>query len=423
MVGGLVMRKLVSCLVVCFMLLTSYSVVTDSNQSVKAANGNQPATFIANRFVKVGFNRDGLPLYPTRMFPWQTSSDMPVWGRPFAGYPNAKCRSSNGIRINDIFSEWYQTRFNFPAQDGRSVFTSNDENLDPQSTDVIPVAWTDMYLSVIPAGGDSQECDHWYVVLDSAGQLWFDPDGTFHDSRINPFTHPKSPLYDDSELELAVAATNSIGEFQWLYTTNPYHDPSYNDAVCKRYGIEIDGTTRYCIDPISNNNTQGPYIINDFHNLYGATQTVLNEDYPSTRGLANWQFMDNSGTRNSIDPNFALTFQANTRYGTRKWQIGWVDMVDYPPQRKVYDANSAYENRPNDQDAVAFDPTIVEQYQWDVGLPLVHFRMLTPNANNPTSPKNDTMNPWLVPTMVTTIPMNTFIARDATTTNTFPMIV
>ncbi len=53
--------------------------------------------------------------------------------------------------------------------------------------------------------------------------------------------------------------------------------------------------------------------------------------------------------------------------------IGWSDMVDYPPQRNIYDANPSYENRPNDQDAVSFDPTIVENYQW-MGLTLVPFR-------------------------------------------------
>ncbi|MCK5847846.1 MAG: hypothetical protein KAH01_01445, partial [Caldisericia bacterium] len=63
-----------------------------------------------------------------------------------------------------------------------------------------------------------------------------------------------------------------------------------------------------------------------------------------------------------------------TRYGTRQWQIGWADMVDYPPKRKIYDPNPAYENRPNDENAVAFDPTIVEAYQWDVGFELVNFR-------------------------------------------------
>jgi hypothetical protein len=62
-VGGLAMKKIVSCLVVCFMLLTTFSVFIGTT-SAEAAKGNQPATFAANRFVKVGFDRDGLPLYP-----------------------------------------------------------------------------------------------------------------------------------------------------------------------------------------------------------------------------------------------------------------------------------------------------------------------------------------------------------------------
>ncbi|MDD4028760.1 MAG: hypothetical protein PHX86_03445, partial [Caldisericia bacterium] len=345
------MRKIVSCLVVCFMLLTTFTAFV-SVSPTEAAKGNQPATFIANRFVKVGFDRDGLPLYPAKMFPWQTSSDMPVWGRPDAGYPMPN--ASQAVALYDsIHSEkWYHYSFNFPAIGKNSPYLGMDENAEPNLTDVVPVAWTDVYLSVQPDGGRSQEYDHWYVVLDSAGQIWFDPDGTFHDSRINPFTHPESPLYNESDENLLLEGTNEIG-FTYIPTSNPYYDPYYNDAVCKRYGTDINGVFRYSIDPISNNNTQGPYIINDFHNLYGHTQCVVNENYPSYRSFANWQNMDQTGRRGDIDPRFALVFETDTRYGTRKWQIGWSDMVDYPPMRNIYDPSATYENRPNDQDAVS----------------------------------------------------------------------
>ncbi|HXK51397.1 MAG TPA: hypothetical protein PLE09_02435, partial [Caldisericia bacterium] len=232
------MRKLMSYVIVLALLLTTFA-VPFSAPSVESATGNRPATFIANRFVKVGFDRDGLPLYPARMFPWQQNSNIPVWGRESYPMPNAFQARDRSINV--------------PAEIGQS--------------DVVPVAWTDVYLTVVPDGGDSQEYDHWYVVLDSAGQLWFDPDGRFHDCRYNAYTDPASSYYIPGS--------------------------------CRTKSHALHGDRLYMVDPMSDNNTQGPYIINPDHRLY--------------------------------NPNTALTFQAKgTRYGTRKWQIGWSDMVDYP---------------------------------------------------------------------------------------------
>ncbi|MCK5848986.1 MAG: hypothetical protein KAH01_07325, partial [Caldisericia bacterium] len=326
------MRKLISCLVVCFMLLTSFTAFTAKVSSVKGADGNQPATFIANRFVKVGFDRDGLPLYPARMFPWQTSSDMPVWGRSYSGYPMPNAAQAVAYMetfasvqavtsVEDSRGLQYEYKYNFPAQNGESKLSSSSSEIKPVSTDVMPVAWTSVFLSVVPAGGKSQEYDEWFVVLDSSGQLWFDPDGTFHDSRINPFTHPESPLYDLSDRDLEIIAIDGNSSITTIVTPNPYHEDAYNDAVCKRYGVEIDGITRYCIDPISNNNTQGPYIINDYHDLFSATQCVIDTNYQQ-RSYANWQFMDMEPTRRDehFGKDFSLVLQVNnTRYGTRQW--------------------------------------------------------------------------------------------------------
>ncbi|MDD4614523.1 MAG: hypothetical protein PHI40_03825, partial [Caldisericia bacterium] len=240
------MRKLMSYVIVLALLLTTLAVPHSVPTTVEAATGNRPATFIANRFVKIGFDRDGLPLYPARMFPWQQNENIPVWGRDDYPMPNAfQARGDHSINVPAVIDE----------------------------TDVVPVAWTDVYLTVVPDGGDSQEYDHWYVVLDSAGQLWFDPDGRFHDCRYNAYTDPASAYYIPGS--------------------------------CRTKSHALHGDRLYMVDPMSDNNTQGPYIINPNHRLY--------------------------------NPNVALTFQAKgTRYGTRKWQIGWSDMVDYPPMRNIY---------------------------------------------------------------------------------------
>ncbi len=94
---------------------------------MNAASSNRPATFIANRFVKVGFDRDGLPLYPARMFPWQQNEKIPAWGRNDYPMPNA-----------------FQARYG-----SINVAAIKDE------TDVVPVAWSDVYLTVVPAAGES----------------------------------------------------------------------------------------------------------------------------------------------------------------------------------------------------------------------------------------------------------------------------
>jgi len=279
------MRRFLSCLV-CFCIFLSGFTAFSGLKTTLSAPKNIQAIFVANRFVKLGFDRDGLPLYPTRMFPWQKTEDIEVWGRDGYPMPQAYEAMEQGINI--------------PAVEGQS--------------DVVPVMWTDFFLTVNPEGGRSTELDHWYAVLDSAGQLWMDPDGTFHDPRYNAYVDPRSKFY--------------------------------TAGSCNALTSKLTGISRYCIDPITNNNTQGPYILNPKHKLY--------------------------------KPNQTITFEAKgTWFGDRKFQIGYVDMVDYPPERVItHDGNQSYSGKMNDENAVRFYPTEVNPYQWDIGLPLVNFRTL-----------------------------------------------
>ncbi|MCE5222909.1 hypothetical protein LLG10_01810, partial [bacterium] len=286
------MRKLLSYVIVFTMLFSSFSAIA-MPKTVTAAPVNKQATFIANRFVKLGFDRDGLPLYPARMFPWQKTANIQVWGRD--GFPMPHAYEAR---------DWQN--INVPATDiDADVETFEEDN-------VVPVMWTDFYLTVYPDGGRSTEYDHFYAVLDSAGQLWFDPDGTFHDPRYNAYSDPRSVYYIE--------------------------------GTCKT------GTDPYKVDPTSDNNTQGPYIINPSHPLY--------------------------------NPNTSITVSLKDR----KFQLGYVDMVDYPPERVITsDNNMTYSNRPNDEHAIKFNPTEVIPYQWDIGLPLVNFRTQftwTPDNND-----------------------------------------
>ena len=275
------MRKLLSYVIVFTMLFSSFSAIA-MPKSATAAPVNKQATFIANRFVKLGFDRDGLPLYPTRLFPWQKTANIQVWGRD--GFPMPHAYYARDLQ-----------NINVPATDIDADVETFEEN------NVVPVMWTDFYLTVYPDGGRSTEYDHFYAVLDSAGQLWFDPDGTFHDPRYNAYTDPRSSYYIDGS--------------------------------CKT------GINPYAVDPSSDNNTQGPYIINPSHPLY--------------------------------NPNTSITVSLKGR----KFQLGYVDMVDYLPERVITsDNNMTYSNRPNDEHAIKFNPTTVLPYQWDIGLPLVNFR-------------------------------------------------
>jgi len=278
------MRRLLSCLIVFSLLLT---LVPKLNVTpVLADAANQGAVFVANRFVKIGFDRDGFPLYPKREVPWEKVG-ISFWGRTGYRMPNAYLAADNGI------------------------------NRVPGDTEVVqPVMWTEVYLSVVPAGAKSQEYDHWYAILDSAGQLWLDPDGAFYDCRYDPHSDPTSGYYIS--------------------------------GYCKTNSNRQQGIARYCVDPISDNNTQGPYILNPEHPLY--------------------------------NPNPIIFEAKGTRFGDRKWQLGYVDMVDYPPERVVYDSDVTYTNKPNDENNIKFNPTTVIAGQWDIGLRVRIFRRTTPTS-------------------------------------------
>ena len=255
------MKRLLS-IVIVFSLLFSLLSIPNSNLGIISAKTTNPgATFAAVRWIKIGFDRDGLPLYPAKDVPWARSG-ISWWGRDGYPMPNAYlAREASGIARPALIND----------------------NVDESTK---PVLWTEVYLSINPEGGRSQEYDKWYAVLDSAGQLWFDPDGMFHDPRYNPKADPRSPYY--------VAGS------------------------CKTSSNKQNGITRYAIDPTSDNNTQGPYILNPEHPLYREGPII---------------------------------FEAKgTRFGDRKWQVGYVDMVDYLPTRAVYNVdNPAYANRPNDE--------------------------------------------------------------------------
>jgi hypothetical protein len=112
------------------------------------ANGSSlNAVFVAVRWVEVGKNRDGSSLPIGRFFPWQRGNEA-VWGN---------------------------TTYPMPR--------SNAPKPASQSTSTKPLYYTEFYLDVNPAGGQSQLSNHWYAVLDDSNQIWIDQDGRFQDAR------------------------------------------------------------------------------------------------------------------------------------------------------------------------------------------------------------------------------------------------
>lgn len=230
------MKKALSWLVVVFMFLSVLQIGV-LPKPVKAAEGRN-ATFVAVRFVPITYDRDGKELDPPRDFPWQKAGEQ-VWGRSGYGMPDSLIAvSTEGINV--------------PAE---------TEELQAK-----PLYWTDFYLTVTPAGGRSQETEHWYAVLDTVGQLWFDRDGRFNDSR---YYEPADP-------------TNLRGH--------------YIAGSCKNNPLAR-------VDPSTGNNTQGPYILDPTNPRFNAT-------------------VDENGN--------PVIYFWDKQYGGRIFRLGWVDMVDYP---------------------------------------------------------------------------------------------
>ena len=166
------MKKVISLFAMLSMLMSVFMFTSEfGSMQVTASSKNKGATFITNRFIPVGYSRDGLPLTGGRQFPWQATANIRIWGNPNYPMPHAA-----------LAVDWDDTMNNIPAIEG--------------STDVQPVLWTEFFLSVQPLGPKSQLFDRWYAILDSAGQLWLDPDGTFHDPRYNAKADPRSYYYE-----------------------------------------------------------------------------------------------------------------------------------------------------------------------------------------------------------------------------------
>jgi hypothetical protein len=263
------MKKALSWLVVILMAASIFQVGFKTTP-VKAAE-NKNATFIAVRFVPVGFERDGKELEGGKIFPWQKGSNT-GWGNDDFPMPDVNSATFR-VQGHDInVSAFFRSEVDRLSQ----IETTGTYH-------TTPLFWTDFYLEVKPAAGRSQVYEHWFAVYDNAGQLWLDPDGVFNDPR---YFEPSDP-------------TNLNGLYGYDRFTNTVPNFPKHVSSCSR-------NTLSRVDPSSANNTQGPYI--------------LDPENPRFSSLG--QTTDESG-------NPVIYFWDRTRT-QRIFRMGWADMPDFP---------------------------------------------------------------------------------------------
>lgn len=272
------MKKIVTLFVVALMVLSVGVGMTRAADKKDLSTGRN-ATFIAVRFAPVGFNYSGTKLYEDKTKNFEVNGNYSSWGRE--GYRMPACTDdplTGAVRQPSPKSPLY----NVPAT---------------TATDSEPRFWAQFYLTVDPNGGDSQEYDPMYAVLDNYGNLWFDKDGFFHDCRYYAYADPTDVLYHLDDL-------------------------SSNDDCARN--------PKATVDPITANNTQGPYPIMPTTET-GAVNPGYVDYFVSTPPASG--VVGSTGMGSTPMWMMALdTFEKDEAGNPvkRLFRIGWVDMVDFP---------------------------------------------------------------------------------------------
>lgn len=223
----------------------------------KAVTNNKTAVFAAIRFAPVGYSWSGDQLIEASDYSFGAKSRV-TWGRGVFRMPDAQLAVSGGYNV-------------------RATETASTQ----------PVYWCMFYLDrdIYKSNALSSK---YFAVIDSAGQLWLDPDGSFNDCRYYGYSNPQDPNYmNDPDISVS-----------W-------------DCVLNNHNCFVD--------PISSNNTQGPYFI-----------LPTKQD-----GTAQPSYIPNKPIYFRVDQEMWDGFMPDPvnkkpPIYTRLFQLGWCDMPDFP---------------------------------------------------------------------------------------------
>ncbi|HNY60638.1 MAG TPA: hypothetical protein PL190_00495 [Caldisericia bacterium] len=285
------MKRVVTLIVVALMFASLGTYFGTARAEEKDLSTGRNAVYIAQRWAPVGYNWSANKLYEDRTRNFEIGGTYTGWGREDYRMPACTDNPVNGaVRTHDNNLEG--PLYNIPAT---------------AATDVEPRFWCEFYLIVDPDGPKSQEYEHWFAMIDSGGNLWFDPDGYFNDSRYYAYADPLDIHYNQD-------------------------DSSLFDS-CQRNPNAL-------VDPTTANNTQGPYPL-----LPTNENGDLNPGYVDNYRVTPFV----TGTVQNpvqLPPSERLTGMGSTPMyfmepkTNRVFRIGWVDMVDFPLIYRSADANN-----------------------------------------------------------------------------------
>jgi hypothetical protein len=223
----------------------------------EALTYNETALFAAIRFAPIGKSWSGNQLIDAPEYNFDSKSKV-SWGRGIFRMPDAQLAISGTYNVR-----------------------ATEEN------STLPVYWCVFYTDR-NFENPKELSGKMFAVIDSAGQLWFDPDGSFNDCRHYAYANPTDPNYmNDPDL--------TVG---W-------------DCVLSN--------KRCYVDPLPANNTQGPYFILP-SKLDGSRQPAYKGDQPVYFRI----------DREMWEGFLPDPFNKKPPIETRLFQLGWCDVPDFP---------------------------------------------------------------------------------------------
>ncbi|HOO96248.1 MAG TPA: hypothetical protein PKV16_00595 [Caldisericia bacterium] len=231
---------------------------------------------------------------------------------------------------NSIVS-WGRT--SFPMPDAEFAIDTNSYNIAAtDTTNTIPLYYCVFYLNLdYDYQTPTRMKEKMFAVIDSAGQIWFDPDGNFNDCRYYGYSDPNDPNY----------------------RRDPVANVDWDDVRINK---------NCYVDPINGNNTQGPYYLFPTKQD-GSSQPGYLTDTPV---YFRWDTEDLEGF-------YPTPLNPDPPIKTRLFQLGWVDMPDFP---LIQDKNPSIDFPLIQSLGTTLKPRAVSNsaiFRWDIGLQLSTF--------------------------------------------------